>query len=76
MEKNNCSWSLYLFSSVNVLKMYTIEELVRLGVSWVWIGLEGSDSKYEKLKGSDPHRLVHELQENGIKVLGVDDYLG
>ncbi len=70
MEKNNCSWSLYLFSSVNVLKMYTIEELVRLGVSWVWIGLEGSDSKYEKLKGSDPHRLVQELQENGIKVLG------
>ncbi|HIJ40831.1 MAG TPA: B12-binding domain-containing radical SAM protein [Deltaproteobacteria bacterium] len=70
MEKNHKSWSLYVFSSARVLKSYTIEQLVGLGVSWVWTGLEGEDSRYQKLRKVDTHSFVRHLQSHGICVLG------
>ena len=70
MEKNNKAWSLYVFSSANILKKYSIEQLVSLGVSWVWLGLEGKGSKYPKLAGTDPYQLIRDLQSHGIRVLG------
>lgn len=41
-----------------------------LGISWVWMGLEGKASQYHKLKGSDTKDLVRKLQAHGISVLG------
>lgn len=70
MKAHDKSWSLYVFSSANVLKLYTVEELVGLGISWVWIGLEGEQSQYAKLKNADTRALVRLLQEQGIRVLG------
>jgi radical SAM superfamily enzyme YgiQ (UPF0313 family) len=70
MEQHDKSWALYVFSSANVLRSYKIEQLVALGISWVWIGLEGDNSQYTKLKGTDPRELVRTLQANGIRVLG------
>lgn len=70
IEKNNKSWSLNIFSSARVLKSYTIEQLVRLGISWVWMGLEGEHSQYRKLNGVNTYILVRELQSHGIRVLG------
>ncbi len=64
------SWSLYLFSSANTLALYSMEELVGLGISWLWIGLEGQGSAYAKLKQADTRALVEELQSHGIRVLG------
>ncbi len=70
MEEHGKAWSLYVFTSANVLKSYTIEQLVRLGISWVWMGIEGRESQYQKLKGIDTLALVSELQSHGIRVLG------
>ena len=70
MEHYDKSWSLYVFSSANILQKYTIEQLVALGVSWVWMGLEGKDSQYAKLKNTDTQQLVRHLQSHGIRVLG------
>lgn len=70
MEEHDKSWALYVFSSANALRKYSMEELVALGVSWVWLGLEGEDSQYTKLHGMDPHGLIRELQSHGIRVLG------
>ena len=70
MQAHGKSWSIYVFSSANVLRKYTIEQLVGLGVSWVWMGLEGEDSDYIKLKNADTKALVNELQSHGIHVLG------
>jgi radical SAM superfamily enzyme YgiQ (UPF0313 family) len=70
MQKNNKSWSLYVFSSARVLKSYTIEQLVGLGISWVWMGLEGKHSQYSKLNNVDTVPLVRRLQSHGIRVLG------
>jgi len=52
------------------MKSYTIEQLVRLGISWVWMGLEGQNSSYAKLSGVKTRDLVKELQAHGIRVLG------
>ena len=46
------------------------EQLVRLGVSWIWMGLEGENSQYGKLNGVDTFALVKELQSHGIRILG------
>jgi radical SAM superfamily enzyme YgiQ (UPF0313 family) len=70
MEANNKSWVIFVFSSARVLKSYTIEQLVRLGIGWVWMGLEGEESAYDKLKGVDTRGLVKTLQSQGIRVLG------
>ena len=70
MTAHDKSWSLYVFSSANVLNLYTMEELVGLGISWVWMGLEGKGSQYAKLHGSNTHELVRTLQSHGIRVVG------
>ena len=70
MEKHDRSWSLFVFSSANVLNSYSVDQLVRLGISWVWMGLEGKKSRYHKLAGADTHELVRVLQSHGISILG------
>ncbi len=70
MRRHGKAWSLYLFSSANALRKYSMDELVGLGVSWLWMGLEGEESRYSKLNGTKTRRLVKELQSHGIRVLG------
>ena len=47
-----------------------MEQLTGLGISFVWMGLEGEESAYDKLKGVDTLALVQQLQAHGIRVLG------
>ncbi len=70
MKRHNKPWSLYVFSSANAIRQYTMRELVELGVSWIWMGLESPRSSYKKLEGSDTLSLTAELRKHGIKLLG------
>ena len=70
MEQHGKAWSFSLFSSANAIRSYSMDELVRLGVSWIWMGLEGEGSGYAKLDGADTRALVRTLRSNGIRVLG------
>ncbi len=70
MKEGGKAWSLYVFSSVNAIGKYTTEELVQLGVSWIWLGLESPNSSYAKLRNSDTQSLASELRQHGIKLLG------
>jgi len=70
MERHDKSWILYVFSSAGVVASYDIEQLVALGVSWVWMGIEGENSQYAKVQGVDTFALVRQLQSHGIRVLG------
>ncbi len=70
MKAAGKSWSLYVFSSVNAIRQYSMEELVQLGVSWIWLGLESPHSSYAKLRNSDTHALAAEMRQHGIKLLG------
>jgi len=70
MKAAGKAWALYVFSSANAIRKYDMRELVELGVEWIWLGLESSDTSYTKLKGTDTLSLVGELQAHGICVHG------
>ena len=70
MKAGHKAWSLYVFSSANAISQYSMRELVELGVSWIWMGLESPRSAYTKLKGADTIALTAELRRHGIKILG------
>ena len=70
MKRDGKSWEFYVFSSVNAIANYTMDELVELGVSWVWMGLESPMSGYRKLDGVDTLAMTADLRQHGIRVLG------
>jgi radical SAM superfamily enzyme YgiQ (UPF0313 family) len=70
MQQAGKSWELSVFASANAIRKYTMLELVELGVSWVWMGLESPRSTYGKLQGQDVAQLTRELREHGIRVQG------
>ncbi len=70
MKEADKSWALSVFASANAVRKYTMQELVELGISWLWMGLESPRSSYSKLQGADTLQLTRELREHGIRVLG------
>jgi len=70
MKAAGKAWTLYVFASANAIRKYTMKELVELGISWIWMGLESPRSRYAKLEGQDTMALSNELRQNGIKLLG------
>jgi radical SAM superfamily enzyme YgiQ (UPF0313 family) len=70
MKQAGKSWELSVFASANAIRKYTMLELVELGISWVWMGLESPRSSYSKLLGEDVAQLTRELHDHGIRVQG------
>jgi B12 binding protein/radical SAM family protein len=70
MKEAGKSWELSVFASANAIRKYTMLELVELGISWVWMGLESPRAGYGKLQGHDLTQLTRELREHGIRVQG------
>ena len=73
MKAGKKAWSLYVFSSANAINQYSMRQLVELGVSWIWMGLESPESTYAKLQNTDTLALTKELRANGIKLLGAGE---
>ena len=70
MKAAGKSWSFHIFSSANAIRKYSYEELVDLGISSIWVGLESENSAYSKLDGADTLKMTHELRQHGIVLLG------
>ena len=70
MKQAGKSWGMAVFASANAIRRYTLRELVELGISWIWMGLESPRSRYAKLEGADTRELTGELREHGIRVQG------
>ncbi len=70
MKQAGKCWELSVFASANAIRKYTMMELVELGISWVWMGLESPKSSYSKLQTTDIGQLTRELREHGIRVQG------
>lgn len=70
MQEARKSWALSVFASANAIRKYTMQELVELGVSWLWMGLESPRSGYAKLQDANTRQLTRELRQHGIRVLG------
>lgn len=70
MEKNKRYFTFAIFSSAETLKkLGDLDILVRLGVKFIWIGVESKKEAYEKNAGTDFYFLFRELKKRGISVL-------
>ena len=70
MKSHGKAWALYVFSSANAIRQYDIEQLVSLGIEWIWLGLEGEAGGQGKPRGTDTLTLTRKPQAHGICVLG------
>jgi radical SAM superfamily enzyme YgiQ (UPF0313 family) len=73
MKDAGKSWAMYVFASANAIRKYTMRELVELGISWIWMGLESPHATYAKLEGMADEgtlALTRELRQHGIKLMG------
>jgi radical SAM superfamily enzyme YgiQ (UPF0313 family) len=70
MEKNKRYFTFAIFSSAETLKAIgDLDILVRLGVTFIWIGVESKKEIYAKNKGTDFSSLIDEIKKRGITVL-------
>jgi len=70
MEKNQRRFTFAIFSSAETLKeIGDLDILVRLGVTFIWVGVESKNSRYAKNKNTDFQLLFSELKRRGISVL-------
>jgi len=70
MEKHQRWFRFRAFSSAEAVTAFGLDNLVRLGVDFLWIGFEGQDANaYQKNVGIDARDLVRELRRRGISVL-------
>jgi radical SAM superfamily enzyme YgiQ (UPF0313 family) len=69
MEKNKKPYTFSTFSSAETITGLGIDFLLRLGVNFLWIGVESKANLFEKTKGIDLHALIANLQDHGITVL-------
>ncbi len=69
MEKNGKAYTFSTFSSAEVVTKIGVDFLTRLGVNFLWIGVESKWDVFEKTHGIDLPTLIKDLQEHGITVL-------
>lgn len=56
-------------TSLKSLQQYTTDELVAMGLSGVWVGIESKRATYPKLRNVDPPVQISALKSAGIAVL-------
>jgi len=69
VQEGGRTLSLFVFASVKAISMYTVEEILEMGIDGVWIGYEGTRSGYAKQQGRSIEDILTEFREHGIKVL-------
>ena len=70
IERENKLYTFGIFSSAETLQtLGDLDALVRLGVQFVWIGVESKRDAYTKNQGTDFHAVIRELRQRGISVM-------
>lgn len=70
MEENGKRFTFGIFSSAETLSQFgDLDLLVRLGVNFLWMGVESRKEVYEKNRGIDFRTLVAELRRRGVAVM-------
>ena len=72
MEKHQRWFRFYISSSAEAVMAFGADNMVRLGVKFVWIGFESQNTEtlFVKNTGIDKAQLVRDLRDRGISVLG------
>jgi radical SAM superfamily enzyme YgiQ (UPF0313 family) len=71
MEAHQRFFDFSIFSSAETVQAYGVENLARLGVKFLWMGVECQNQaeNFEKNRGLDPKALIRDLRDHGISVL-------
>jgi radical SAM superfamily enzyme YgiQ (UPF0313 family) len=70
IERENKLYTFGIFSSAETLRsLGDLDALVRLGVHFVWIGVESKRDSYTKNQGTDFHEVIRELRQRGVSVM-------
>jgi len=69
MEEHGKAYSFGIFSSAEAVTSVGPEFLERLGVDFLWMGVESKKDFYEKNRGIDFTRLIKDLRGRGVSVL-------
>jgi hypothetical protein len=71
MEREQRFFQFQIFSSAEAILAFGLDDLVRLGVTFIWMGVEtkSREANFTKNAGVDPKWLVRELRHRGITVL-------
>ena len=71
MERHERFFEFQVFSSAEAITAFGLDNLERLGVTFIWIGVESSSTEgnFAKNEGIDARALVKELRDRGIIVL-------
>jgi len=71
MERHQRFFEFHIFSSAEAITRFGLDNLERLGVTYVWIGVESASEvgNFAKNRGIDAKDLVRKLRDRGIIVL-------
>jgi radical SAM superfamily enzyme YgiQ (UPF0313 family) len=69
MEKHGKPYSFNIFSSAETIMAMGIDFIQRIGIDFLWIGVESLGEVYKKNQGVDFHQLVRDLRNQGVSVL-------
>ena len=71
MEQHGKTFQFQIFSSAEAITAFGVDNMQRLGVNFVWIGVESCSAvgNFDKNVGIDPAQLIDELHARGIVVL-------
>ncbi|MFH1809244.1 MAG: B12-binding domain-containing radical SAM protein [Pseudomonadota bacterium] len=69
LEQHGKRYRFNIFSSAETIREVGIDFMVRMGVEFLWLGVESKHEIYEKNRGVDFHALIAELRDHGITVL-------
>jgi len=71
MERHQRFFSFQIFSSAETIVAFGLDNLVRLGVNFIWMGVEcrNPTANFAKNQGIDPKPLIRALRDRGIIVL-------
>ncbi len=71
MEAHKRTFDFSIFSSAEAIQAFGVENLARLGVKFLWMGVETKNQaeNFEKNRGLDPKLLIRRLRDHGISVL-------
>ncbi|HEY9787534.1 MAG TPA: B12-binding domain-containing radical SAM protein [Candidatus Obscuribacterales bacterium] len=70
MERQNKFFYMGVFSSAETINAVGVEFMAKLGIDFVWVGVESKQSVFQKTKGVDVKATIRELRDHGIQVLG------
>ncbi len=69
LEKHKKRYYMGVFSSAETINAVGVEFMARIGIDFVWVGVESKETVFQKTQGIDIKATIQKLRDYGIHVL-------